>query len=106
MSTVDALATITKSIADLIFIKVGRHKPAKIILVGGGRKNLTLKDHLNNQFKGIVATAEDVGWDGDSIEAQAFAYLAVRSFLGLEITFPWTTGVVNSISGGVLHSYY
>ena len=106
MKTNDALATINKSIADLIFIKVSCHNPSKIILVGGGRKNLTLKSYLNDQFKGIVVSAEDIGWDGDSIEAQAFAYLAVRSLLGLDITFPSTTGVASSISGGVLHSYF
>ena len=105
MNAIDALATITKTISDLIVAKVGCHKPAKVILVGGGRKNLTLKSYLNDQFKNKVFSAEDVGWDGDSIEAQAFAYLAVRSVLGLDITFPWTTGVMNSVSGGVLHSY-
>ncbi len=105
MKAVDALATITKTIADLIVARVGCHNPAKVILVGGGRKNLTLKSYLNDQFKSKVFAAEDVGWDGDSIEAQAFAYLAVRSVLGLDITFPWTTGVEDSISGGVLHSY-
>ncbi|PPR26920.1 MAG: Anhydro-N-acetylmuramic acid kinase [Alphaproteobacteria bacterium MarineAlpha9_Bin4] len=106
MDTTDALATITKSVADLIYMKISNYNPSKIILVGGGRKNFTLKSFLNDKFNGNIVSAEDVGWDGDSIEAQAFAYLAVRSLLGLNITFPWTTGVPNSISGGVLHSNY
>ena len=102
----DALATITRSIADLIFQKINKHKPKKLILVGGGRKNLTLKSHLNKLFKKTVISAEEVGWDGDSLEAQAFAYLAVRCFLGLPITFPSTTGISKASSGGVLYTAY
>ena len=102
----DALATITRSIADLIFQKINKYKPKKLILVGGGRKNLTLKSHLNKLFKKTVISAEEVGWDGDSLEAQAFAYLAVRCFLGLPITFPYTTGISKASSGGVLHTAY
>ena len=106
LKTEDALATFVKIITDLVFKKVGAYNPAVIILVGGGRKNNTLRRSLNDQFKGIVVSAEDIGWDGDSLEAQAFAYLAVRCFLGLNITFPDTTGVLYPSSGGVLHSYY
>ena len=71
--------------------------------MGGGRKNLTLNDFLNKKFSDIVVTAENIGLDGDSMEAQAFAYLAVRCYLGLNITFPETTGVKEAQSGGVLH---
>lgn len=46
--------------------------------------------------------AEYVGWDSDMIEAQAFAYLAVRSKLGLQISFPETTGVPKPMTGGRL----
>ena len=49
-----------------------------------------------------VAVAEDVGWDGDALEAQAFAYLAVRHFVGLPISFPSTTGVSRPTIGGRL----
>jgi anhydro-N-acetylmuramic acid kinase len=47
-----------------------------------------------------VQTAEDVGWRGDSIEAEAFAYLAARTAQGLPISFPGTTGVPAPITGG------
>ena len=47
-----------------------------------------------------VQSAEDVGWNADMIEAQAFAYLAVRSKLGLPISFPMTTGVPKPMTGG------
>ncbi|MEL6754619.1 MAG: anhydro-N-acetylmuramic acid kinase, partial [Pseudomonadota bacterium] len=47
-------------------------------------------------------TAEDVGWRGDSIEAEAFAFLAVRCLRGLPISWPMTTGVPQPITGGRL----
>ncbi len=47
-----------------------------------------------------VTTAEDKGWRGDAIEAEAFAYLAARSHLGLPISFPGTTGVASPMTGG------
>ena len=49
-----------------------------------------------------VETAKDVGWSADALEAQALAYLAVRSVRQLPLTFPGTTGVAAPMSGGVL----
>ena len=49
-----------------------------------------------------LSTANDVGWSADALEAQAFAYLAVRSLRNLPITFPGTTGVATPLTGGVL----
>jgi anhydro-N-acetylmuramic acid kinase len=49
-----------------------------------------------------VRIAEDLGWTGDAIEAQAFGYLAVRSLLKLPLSWPGTTGVSEPVSGGVL----
>ena len=51
-----------------------------------------------------VLSAEEVGWRGDSIEAEAFAYLAVRTLRGLPISFPGTTGVREAMSGGKIRS--
>jgi len=50
-----------------------------------------------------VDPVEAVGWDGDALEAQAFAYLALRALDGLPITFPRTTGAPRPLGGGVLH---
>jgi anhydro-N-acetylmuramic acid kinase len=47
-----------------------------------------------------VVTAETVGWRGDAIEAEAFAYLAARTLAGLPISFPGTTGVAAPMTGG------
>jgi anhydro-N-acetylmuramic acid kinase len=49
-----------------------------------------------------VKTANEVGWRADAIEAQAFAYLAVRVLKGLPLTFPTTTGVRQPMTGGVI----
>ena len=50
-----------------------------------------------------VLTAEDVGWDGDALEAQGFAYLAMRARLGLPLSLPATTGVAQPMPGGIYH---
>ncbi|WP_135078667.1 anhydro-N-acetylmuramic acid kinase [Terasakiella sp. SH-1] len=75
------------------------------IICGGGRLNKSMMSALNAYLYGQVMTAEHVGWNGDAIEAQAFAYLATRSVAGLPITFPGTTGVKEPLSGGVFHSH-
>ncbi len=74
--------------------------PDQIIVCGGGRKNTTIMNMLRAEMSCSVKTAEDVGWQGDFIEAQAFAYLAVRSKLGLPISFPETTGAPEPMTGG------
>ena len=50
-----------------------------------------------------VTSADELEWQGDAIEAQAFAYMAIRSNLGLPISFPSTTGVKVPLTGGVYH---
>lgn len=70
------------------------------IATGGGRHNPALMAAIAEAVEGEVVDADDLGWDGDALEAQAFAYLAVRSILGLDITFPGTTGVAEPRTGG------
>lgn len=77
--------------------------PAGWILAGGGVRNGTLVSMLEEVLAPApVETANGVGWSADSLEAQAFAYLAVRSLEGLPLTFPGTTGVPAPLAGGVL----
>ena len=71
-----------------------------VIVCGGGRKNPAIMAALIEQNIGEIKTAERLGWQGDDIEAQAFAYLAVRTKLGLPISFPLTTGVPEPMTGG------
>jgi len=77
--------------------------PASWIVAGGGARNPTLLRMLTERLAPArVESAHAVGWSIDSLEAQAFAYLAVRSLRGLPITFPTTTGVPRPLTGGVL----
>ena len=74
--------------------------PTRWIATGGGRHNPALMAAIAEAVQGEVVDADALGWDGDALEAQAFAYLAVRSILGLDITFPGTTGVAEPRTGG------
>ena len=69
-------------------------------MTGGGRHNRTLMRMLDCQFPAPVLSVEDVGLDGDMLEAQAFAYLAVRVARGLPTSCPSTTGVAAAVGGG------
>lgn len=75
-------------------------KAARVLVTGGGRRNPTLMQGLRNRLGLPVEPVESVGWDGDMLEAQAFAYMAVRSRLGLPISFPTTTGAPEPMTGG------
>lgn len=74
------------------------------IVCGGGRYNPAILTELRKRLGVPVEPAESVGWRGDDIEAEAFAYLAVRSLKGLPLSVPGTTGVPAPQTGGVLHS--
>jgi len=77
--------------------------PASWIVAGGGARNPTLMRMLAERLAPAqVETAHAVGWSIDSLEAQAFAYLAVRSLRGLPLTFPTTTGAPRPLTGGAL----
>ena len=77
--------------------------PKTWIVAGGGARNPTLMRMLAERLAPAqVETGHAAGWSVDSLEAQAFAYLAVRSLRGLPITFPGTTGAPRPLTGGVL----
>lgn len=80
-----------------------REAPSLWVICGGGRRNRYLMELLAWHIEAPVAPAEAVHLDGDSIEAEAWAYMAVRSLKGLPITFPTTTGVPEPLTGGTLH---
>lgn len=105
LSAEDGAATLTAFTAASI-AKAREHFPEPAtswIVCGGGRHNFTLMDALRARVNALVLSAEDTGWDGDFIEAEAFAYLAVRSVRGLPLTLPTTTGVAQPLSGGKFH---
>lgn len=76
--------------------------PLALYVTGGGRHNKTMMAALKDACPYPVYPIEALGWNGDAIEAQAFAYLAARSCVNLPITFPDTTGAVEPMSGGKL----
>jgi anhydro-N-acetylmuramic acid kinase len=57
---------------------------------------------LGQRLGTTLLRGNDVGWSADAIEAQAFAYLAVRTLKGLPLTFPTTTGVPRAMTGGIV----
>ena len=89
-------------------LRSARHlpeRPGLYVVCGGGRLNRVIMDDLAAMARGEgaeVVAAEAVGLNGDSMEAEAWAYLAVRALGGLPLTFPETTGVKVPVSGGVL----
>ncbi len=106
----DGASTITDFTSNIIAsrllatISKYNQKISRVILCGGGRKNKTLIERIKrdsyNKLK--FETTDAYGVDGDFVESQAFAYLAIRSFLNLPITFPNTTGCELPSSGGIL----
>ena len=84
-----------------------RHFPMPVrewLVCGGGRRNPALMAALARVLATPVRPVEAVGWDGDALEAQAFAYLAVRSLKGLPLSLPSTTGAPHPVCGGRLFS--
>jgi len=77
-------------------------RPERIYVAGGGRHNATLMTMLAQRTGAEVRPVDELGWDGDALEAQGFAYMAVRSVKGLPISFPGTTGAPEPMTGGRL----
>jgi anhydro-N-acetylmuramic acid kinase len=102
LTTEDAAATLTAFAAEAVALGVARcsEAPKEVIVCGGGRHNPALMDAIRQRLFMPVSVAEDKGWRGDSIEAEAFAFLAARTKLGLPISFPGTTGVSTPMTGG------
>jgi anhydro-N-acetylmuramic acid kinase len=78
-------------------------KPKRWLVTGGGRQNGHFMRRLSDRLGVPVQRVEEVGWNGDFLEAQCFGYLAVRSRRGLPLSLPTTTGVPRPMPGGELH---
>lgn len=105
LSREDGAATLTAFTAAAVAAGAA-HFPEPILrylVTGGGRHNATLMAMLADRLEAPVEPVEAVGWDGDALEAQAFAYLALRAIDGLPLSLPSTTGVKQPTTGGVLH---
>jgi anhydro-N-acetylmuramic acid kinase len=104
LSAADGAATLTAMTAAAA-ARAAEHFPAPArcwLVCGGGRRNPALMAELAARLDVPVAPVESAGWDGDALEGQAFAYLAVRSLLDLPLSLPGTTGVAAPCRGGRL----
>ncbi len=105
LAPADGAATLTAFTAAAVAAACA-HLPAspkRWLVTGGGRHNPALMAALAGRLAVPVDPVEAVGWQGDALEAQAFAYLALRSLDGLPLSLPGTTGVAKPTTGGVLH---
>ena len=104
ISTADGTATLTQftikaTAAALVHCP---QTPKTWIVCGGGRLNQALMEGLQKSTNIPVQPIENIGFDGDFIEAECFAWLAMRSLAGLPLSLPTTTGVPKPLTGGTL----
>lgn len=106
LSLEDGAATLVELTVRALIDTVGQMpaKPHKIYVAGGGRHNQHLMDCLAQLAPCSVELVETLNWNGDFLEAYAFAYLAARVKVGLPTSFPTTTGVAHPVCGGRLYS--
>ena len=97
LSLEDGAATIIEYTVEILAKKISS---SNIICCGGGRKNKYLIDRLEKKINSRIFNIDDFEMDGDFIESQAFAFLAIRSFLNLPLSFPMTTGCNIESTGG------
>ena len=114
LSYEDGLSTLVDFNGIIIYqsilksIKIKENEKLLVIVCGGGRKNLTLMDNIRKRLPKNISLKiiDDYKIDGDFIESQAFAYLAIRSLLKKKISYPNTTNVQKSSIGGILVKNY
>jgi anhydro-N-acetylmuramic acid kinase len=105
LSIEDGAATLTAFTAKAVekAVHLFPSQPNRWLVCGGGRLNQAIMSAMRGVLMQPVEPVEMAGWQGDVLEAQAFAYLAVRSLKGLPLSMPSTTGVSKPVSGGVLY---
>ncbi len=104
LGAADGAATLTAFTAGALS-RAAIHFPSPVkgwVLAGGGARNPTMVETIRRVLPERVILADEAGWPGDFVEAQAFAYLAVRSLKRLPLSFPGTTGVKKPLTGGKL----
>tara|TARA_X000001036_G_C20619686_1_gene782533 strand:- start:426 stop:1526 length:1101 start_codon:yes stop_codon:yes gene_type:complete len=103
LSLENGASTLTEFTAEILSKKISSNN---IYVCGGGRKNQFLIESIQKKIKKKIQKIDTFGIDGDFIESQAFGYLAIRSYLGLPISFPKTTGCKKPSIGGVVANNY
>ena len=99
LSLENGATTITELTSELLSKKIGSNN---IYVCGGGRKNKFLINSLKSKINNKIFNIDDLNIDGDYIESQAFAFLAIRSYLGLPTSFPFTTNCKKPSVGGII----
>ena len=105
LSVEDGAATLTAFTAQTVALafRLLPAAPRRLIVVGGGRHNPTLMEEIARRTGLSPESSDSLGWNGDSVEAEGFAYMAVRTLEGLPISFPGTTGTTNPLPGGMIY---
>lgn len=104
LSLENGAATLTRFTAEALALSAHHmpEAPSQWVICGGGVRNPSMMAALDACLPGPICSADDLGWSGAFLEAEAFGFLAIRSLLGLALTFPGTTGVAEPTSGGIL----
>jgi anhydro-N-acetylmuramic acid kinase len=104
LSNEDGAATLTAFSASCVgkALDLLPQRPTRLFVSGGGRHNPTFMAMLGKRAGVEAVSADTIGWRGDAVEAECFAFLAVRVLRGLPISFPSTTGVPQPLLGGRL----
>jgi anhydro-N-acetylmuramic acid kinase len=100
LSAADGAATLVAFTARTAARAAFPAPPRRWVVTGGGRHNRAIMDALAALLGVQVGPVEEVGWDGDALEAQCFGFLAARVAAGLPLSFPGTTGVPRPMTGG------
>ena len=105
LSAADGAATLTAFTAQTVARAFDHlpERPRRLLVAGGGRHNATMLAMIASATGSTPEPTDALGWDGDALEAQGFAYMAVRRLGERAISFPGTTGVPEAMTGGVVH---
>ena len=102
LSLEDGAATLTAFTAGAVSraLDLLPARPSRLVVCGGGRHNPTLMREIEARSRADVSDADAFGLRGDTVEAECFAFLAIRVLRGLPISFPGTTGAPHPLAGG------
>ena len=105
LSAADGAATLTAFTAATVAWALEHlpEKPRRLVVAGGGRHNPTMLAMIAERTGLTPESSDSLRWNGDAMEAEGFAYMAVRTLRNLPISFPGTTGVPVPMAGGVIH---
>lgn len=104
LAVADGAATLTAFTAASVAegMRLLPEAPRRLLVAGGGRRNPTMLRMIAERTGLTPEPTETLGWNGDAVEAEGFAYMAVRRLKGLPISFPGTTGAPAPMTGGRL----